>query len=156
MLVLLIGLVPLRNPGIQIPAVIVETRQPGESLNLCAGFLFQMGEADHDIGDLHTGVVDIVLNIDFPARMPQQADEGVAENGVAQMSDVRGFVRINAGVFNQDLPRRSIRRGLLVGGEGSGHPGAVDPDVEISRRSNVHGGDTFDRTDLGPNRFGDL
>jgi hypothetical protein len=34
---------------------------------------------------------------------PQQADEGIAERGVSQMADVRRLVRIDGGVFDDDL-----------------------------------------------------
>src|SRR5215831_19185202 len=40
--VLLIDFVPLRNTRIQVPAVIVEARLTGKSLDFSAGFLLQM------------------------------------------------------------------------------------------------------------------
>ena len=45
---------------------------------------------------------------------------------------------------------------LLVGGEGGGHPRAIDPDIQIAGRRDLHLGDAFDRSDLGANGFGDL
>ena len=62
-----------------------------------------MKEAHHDVGDLHAGVVDIVLNIDRVPSRSQQANESVAKNGVAQMADVGRLVGINAGVLDQDF-----------------------------------------------------
>ena len=58
--------------------------------------VLQFAEADDDVGDLHAGVVDVVLHVDRIAAEAQQADEGVAENGVAQVADVRGLVGIDA------------------------------------------------------------
>ena len=45
---------------------------------------------------------------------------------------------------------------FLVGGESSRQPGAIDLDVEIAGRRNLHLGDAFDGPDLGANGFGDL
>ncbi len=47
-----------------------------------------MEESDYDVGDLHSGIVNIVLDVHFPARKAQQADKGIAENGVAQVPDM--------------------------------------------------------------------
>ena len=60
-----------------------------------------MEEADDYIGDLHTGVVDVVLDIDFLSGGAEETDEGVAEDGVAQVADVGGLVGIDAGVLDQ-------------------------------------------------------
>ena len=73
--------------------------------------LFEMQESDHDVGHLHAGVVDVVLHIDLVAGGAQQADKRVAEDGVAQMADVRGLVGIDAGVLDE-------RHGRLRGTDG--------------------------------------
>ncbi len=62
-----------------------------------------MGEADHHIGHLHSGVVNVILYVNRVAGGPQQPDEGIAENGIAQMPDVCRLVGINAGMFDQNL-----------------------------------------------------
>ena len=62
-----------------------------------------MNKADDDVGDLHAGVVDVVLHFDAIAGGPQDAHERVAEHGVAHVTDVRGFVRIDAGVLDHFL-----------------------------------------------------
>src|SRR5271165_5115558 len=64
------------------------------------GLVFEMEEANDDIGYLDAGVVDVVLDVDFLAGGAEQADEGVAEDGVAEVSDVGGFVGIDAGVLD--------------------------------------------------------
>ena len=48
----------------------------------------------------------------------QQPHERVAENGIAQVADVRRFVGIDAGVLDQNLARK-LRRGGRPGGERS-------------------------------------
>ncbi len=61
------------------------------------------GETHHHVGNLHAGIVDVVLDFDVLAAEAQQAHKGVAQNGVAQVADVRGLVGIDAGVFDQDF-----------------------------------------------------
>src|SRR5258708_339248 len=146
--------VPLRDAGVEVPAVVVEARLLRERFDFDAGLLFDMREANDHVGDLHSGVVDVVLDVDFPARITQQTNEGVAEDGVAQVSDVGGFVGIDAGVLDQNLSRGNVGSRFLVGGEGGGHPGAVDFNVQVSRPRDREFGDAFDRTDLGANFFG--
>ncbi len=88
-----------------------------------------MREANHHIGHLHAGIVDVVLNIHFPASKPQQPDKRVAENRVPQVPDVRRLVGIDARVLDQNLAGWNLDGRLLVGREGSGHPSPVDSDV---------------------------
>ena len=60
-------------------------------------------EADHDVGHLNAGIVDVVLyfyRCDPPA---QHAHESVAQNRISQMADMRGFVGINIGVLDDDF-----------------------------------------------------
>ena len=60
-------------------------------------------EADHHVGHLHAGVVDVVLHLDaLPARA-QHAHERIAQRGVAQVPDVRRLVGIDVGVLDDDL-----------------------------------------------------
>ncbi len=60
-------------------------------------------EADDDIRNLDAGVVDIVLHFDIAAAFAQHAYEGIAKNGVAEVSNVSGFVRVDVGVFDYDF-----------------------------------------------------
>ena len=62
-----------------------------------------MNESDHHVGHLDAGVVDVVLNVDGVSGGAQQANESVAQDGVAQVPDMRGLVGIDAGVLDQDL-----------------------------------------------------
>ena len=65
------------------------------------GSAFKVEEADDHVGDLNAGVVDVVLHVDLLPGGAQQAHKGVAEDGVAQVADVRGLVGIDAGVLDQ-------------------------------------------------------
>ena len=62
-------------------------------------------KARHHVGHLHAGVVDVILHFDRPAARAQHAHEGVAQDGVAQMADMRGLVGIDVGVLDDDLAR---------------------------------------------------
>src|SRR5271165_769279 len=58
--------IPLRNPRVQIPAVIIESwSRSDQGFNLRFGLFFQMNESHHNVGHLHTRVVDVVLDIDL-------------------------------------------------------------------------------------------
>ena len=71
-------------------------------------------KADDDVGNLDAGVVDVVLNFDAIAGGLQDAHKRVAEHGIANVTDVRGFVRIDAGVLDHLL--RSIELARLSPG----------------------------------------
>ena len=43
-------------------------------------FSFEVQKPDHDVRDLHAGVVDVVLHLDLLPGRAQQAHEGVAQN----------------------------------------------------------------------------
>ena len=62
-----------------------------------------MNESDHDIGHLHPGVVDVVLDIDAVIGRAQQPHKRIAQDGVAQVSNVSSLVGIDAGVLDQDF-----------------------------------------------------
>src|SRR5580692_808672 len=148
--------VPLRDAGVEIPAVIVEVRLAGERFDFGAGFFLDVGETDNYVGNLHSGVVDVVLDVDFPARVTQQADESVSEDGVAQVTDVGGLVRIDAGVLDQNFARRNIGRRILAGDQDCGHGCAVDAGVQISGAGDFELVDTFDCAEACNNFFRDF
>ena len=50
----------------------------------------------------------------------QQAHERVTQNGVAQVADVRGLVRIDAGVLDQYLAAHVGRALAVMAGDGAG------------------------------------
>ena len=116
--ILFVLFVPLRDAGVEIPAVVVEARLARESFNFRARLFLDLSETHNHVGDLHASVVDIVLDVDFAAGVTQQADKRVAENRVAQVADVRGLVGIDAGVLDQNLPWRDVSGRFLVGRRG--------------------------------------
>ena len=109
-----------------------------------------MKKPQNDIGNLHPGVVDVVLHLDAPAGVPQQPLEGVAEHSIAQVPDVRGLVRIDAGVFDDRLRRAGTGRnrfssGML--GRAFEKRCAVQVRVQISATGNFQSRNSFDRCD---------
>ncbi len=99
----LLLVVPARDLRVQVPAVVVEARFAGQGLDLGRAPALEVAEADHHVGHLHAGVVDVVLNLDRMAEEPQRAHQRVAEGGVPQVADVRRLVRIDGRVLDDHL-----------------------------------------------------
>ena len=97
---LAIAFVPLGDPRVEIPAVVIESRGVGNGADLADRLPFELPEAHDDVGDLDAEVVDVVLRLDRRAQKAKDAHERVAERGVPQMADMRGLVRVDGGVFD--------------------------------------------------------
>ena len=110
----LILFVPLRNLGVQVPAVVIEARLPGEFFDLSTRLLIQMQKSDNNVSHLHSGIVNVVLYVHRAACELKQANERVSENRVTQVADVRGLVRIDARVLDQNLARRGFDGRLVM------------------------------------------
>ena len=100
--------VPLGDPGVEIPAVVVEPGRARELANFVQPLVLELPEADGDVGHLHAGVIDVVLDFDLAAEEAQQPAKGVAERCVAKMSDVRRLVRVDRGVLDDRLPGPAV------------------------------------------------
>ena len=92
------SVVPLRNARIQVPAVIVDPLAFGRQVDKQSpdpGEIepFEVRQPNHYIGYLHPCVVDVVLHIDPLPGRAQHQHECVAKNGIAQVTDVGGFIR---------------------------------------------------------------
>ena len=113
-----------------------------------------MQKPNHHIRDLHAGVVDVVLHIDFAASKSQQADKRVAQNGVAQMPNMRSFVGIDTGVLDQNLSRpETLRRRMFVFRQRRRQGPSVHPSVDVSRARNLKFLETLDRPNARNNFF---
>src|SRR6266404_3756359 len=99
--------VPLRNPRVEVPAVIIErpalSSLLNELLNVVFVFLFKVEKAHHHVGNLDAGVVDVILYIHVAAGRTQQTYKGVAQDRITQVADMRSLVWVDAGVLDQDL-----------------------------------------------------
>src|SRR5258708_23277824 len=73
-----------------------------------------MEKAHYNVGDLDAGIVDVVLHIHMSAGRSQQAHKGVTQDRVTQVADMSSLVRVDAGVFDENLlfpaPRASLIR----------------------------------------------
>ena len=74
---------PLRYARIEIPAEIIELRRGGEFFDFREGFRLDVRETEDHVGDLHAGVVDVILHFHSAAGVAEDAAESVAEHGVA-------------------------------------------------------------------------
>ena len=110
------------DPGVEVPAVIVELA--GDGLDLGQALPLDLHEAEDDVHDLDAGVVDVVLDLDLLALVAQAAGERVAEAGVPQVADVGRLVGVDVRVLDDDL--------LFLGGE-PGPAEAVEETAEIGR-----------------------
>jgi hypothetical protein len=110
-------------------------------------FAFEMDEAYDDVGYLNAGVVDVVLDTDLVAALvgvwTKETLEGIAENGVAEMADVRGFVGVDAGVLDQ-AEAGATDIGVLIGGDSAHGSSAIEADVEVSGSGDFYAGNALE------------
>src|SRR4029450_1804450 len=99
----------------EIREVMVESGRIGDLAHTAEVAMFEIAEAHDDVRHLNPEVVDVVLDFDRRPPEPEHAREGVAERGIAEMTDVRRLVRIDSGVLDD---------GLLGSGRGGGDLGA--------------------------------
>ncbi len=158
----LVRFIPLRNTRIEVPADVVKSGSGGERLDLSAGLLLDMQKSNHHVGDLHARVVDVILDVHFPARKTQQPDERITKNGIPQMPDMRRLVGIDARMLDQHFAgvnirgheRKSLER--KIGGQRRSQFGAPYPDVDVPRARHLKFFKTGDRTDPGNDFLGNL
>jgi hypothetical protein len=132
----LVLLVPFRDARVQIPTVVVESRAVGDFADGVDRPVLQVAEADDDVGNLDAEIVDVVLYFDRRTAKLQHPRERIAERGVAKVSDMRRFVRIDRGVFDDGLlRRRDLERHLLPDtGQQIRRPIQVEIQVPVWRR----------------------
>ncbi|XWK71073.1 hypothetical protein RBB80_18810 [Tunturiibacter gelidiferens] len=152
-----IGGVPLGDSGVEIPAVEVDALVGLEELGeefAGAGecFAFEVDEAYDYVCDLDAGVVDVILNADFVAGFEavgtEEALEGVAEDGVAEVANVSGFVGVDAGVLDE-AEAWAADVGVLVVGDAADGGGAVEADVEVACAGYFYACYAFERGEDG-------
>ena len=141
--------VPLRDARVEVPAEVVD--ELVGLVDLCEQLADagereaeEFCEAYDDIRDLDAGVVDVVLDSYFPAPFEavraEEAGEGVAEDGVAEVADVRGLVGVDAGVLDE-AEAGAAEGGVLIARDARDGGGAVEPDVEVAGAGDLNGRD---------------
>ena len=113
-----------------------------------------MSQADHNISDLDAGVVDVVLHVDPLPGGAQQAHKGVAQDGVAQVTDVRSLVGVDAGVLDQGMKMALFFRGIVAGDQLRGCL-AVKLAIDVAGAGNGKRCETFQRHQVGDQFPGD-
>src|SRR5437763_6694097 len=109
-----------------------------------------MLQPNDDIRNLDTGVVDVILHLDVPARCLKDAHKGVADRGISKMTDMRRFVWIDVGVFDDDLP---IVRGKTAETAGPDRRRTVEIEVDVAGPGNFHPLDPVNLADLDHELF---
>src|SRR6266478_3978962 len=92
-----------RSLRVQVPTVGIELRFCREHLHVDRSALFHVQESDHNVRHLHAGVVDVVLNLHFAARVPQDPHHRVAQHRIPRVSDVRRLIRVDTRVLDDDF-----------------------------------------------------
>ena len=147
---LLVRVVPLGHARVEIPAGVVEAAGVRDLPDLVQRLVLELPEADRDVGNLHPGVVDVVLDFHRAAEEAEEASEGVAEGGVAQVADMRRLVRVDGRVLDDGLQRR-VRCDCLAGAEPPREGGtAIDEQVDVAVWSGLDPRDSVDVA--GPSR----
>ena len=143
--------VPRANRTVEIPAGVVERLR--QALDVHEVQPAEVEEADDHVGDLDTGVVDVVLDFRLVTQNSKGPGEDVAQHGIAEVADVRRLVRVDVRVFDDDLPRPAVgrrrdrRRVKQRGGEADsveveihvawpldGHPLEAGRQVQVARQ----------------------
>jgi len=105
-------LVPGSNPGIEIPAIVIETiaalsdHTPGYRPNIVKRAILKVEKAYHHIRNLNSGIVNVVMDLDRLADRLQNSGRRITKHCVANVTDVRGLVRVDRGMFDNQLPSR--------------------------------------------------
>src|SRR5205823_13056240 len=99
---------------VEIPAVVIKASLTRELLNFTFRLFIETQESHNNIRHLDRGVVDVILNIHLPAGESQQPHKSVAQDGIAQMSDVRSFVWVDAGMLDKNFTDGNLGPGLHV------------------------------------------
>src|SRR5581483_1978981 len=150
--------VELEDPRIKVPAVVVEPHSgvTNKILDLPELFLLKMDEPDDNVSHLDARVVDVILNFDSVSSKSEQPRESIAQNGVAQVPNVRCLVGIDAGMLNENFPlaagrRFRRRRSQVIGGLGKRGP--LQMKIQVSGPRNGYSFDPVHREHPRGNLF---
>ena len=147
--------VKTRRLGVEVPAVEIElsSRMFDQRPNFGEGSLLDVDEPHDDVGHLHAGVIDIVLDLNLTPCKPKDSDEGVSDHGVSQMADMSCLVRVDVRVLDDNLavrlrkPLESARPELVH--RASERPRPVEEEVDVARPGDL---DSLNPIDLKPGR----
>ena len=118
--------------------------------------LLHTEQSDDHVSHLHAGIVDVVLDLHALARVPENPHHRVAEHGVAHVSDVRGLVGINAGMFDDDFLMPAVRWSLRAALRALPECSSVEVCIQVTAARHFHARDSFDLCQTGSNVLGNL
>ena len=129
--------------------------------DLGGALLLQKVKCRHDVGYLHAGIVDVVLNFDLVPQCAQHSHERVPENSIAEVSDVGGLVGVDVGVLDDDLVTGCLTLGLGFGLSRGVFQRcrvgtAVEAQIYVAGPRRLDGRNAGDGFQLGNNLFNDL
>ncbi len=133
------------NARVEVPAVVVEAHSwiVEEPFDVRGRFLLEVMECRHYVGNLDASVVDVILHFHRAAARFQHTHESVAQNGIAQVTDMGRFVGVDISVFDDDFAARSPRRLPHATQDSEAVCATIQADVDISVAGDFERGDTF-------------
>src|SRR3954449_5726503 len=108
-------LVIRRHSGVEIPAVVVESAGSYKRSNVIGRLVLEKVKSHHDIGNLDSGVVYVVLNFNLSAARAQHANKSIPKNRVSNVANVGRLVGIYVRVFNDNLALGGCYSGAVCG-----------------------------------------
>src|SRR5882724_9134146 len=148
-------LIMLGDFGVEVPAIIIEADGGigNQRLHIGGGFVLEVIEPDHYVGNLNAGVIDVVMHFHLMTGGAQHADKGVAQDRVAQVTDVRSLIRVDIGVLDDDLLAGALGFDAFAMQQGDAVCATVEPDVDVAVAGDFHRGDAGNGSDF-PDELG--
>ena len=118
-----------------------------------------MQESDDHVRNLDAGVVDVILHFHALPGAAQQAHKRIAQHGIAQVADMRGFIRIDVGVLDDALwriGRESLPPRIDFFQRAGQKRGARKIKIHVSAAGDFHSLHTLDGWKLHGNFLRDL
>ena len=133
----------LRDARVQIPAEIIEFRRGGECANFRERFRFEVQESEDHVGDLHAGVVDVVLHFDAAARRSAGCAPNVSPSTALRRWPMCAAL-LGLMLVCSTMHLRRVRRGdggafaASLFARGEKKRGAVEKQIQVAAAGNFH------------------
>ena len=105
----------------------------------------------HHVGHLYTSVVDVILHFHRAPVRAKHPHKRVAQNRIAQVTDMRRFVGIDIGVLDDDLARILWERFPSAAQHAQAISAAIEADIDVSVAGHFKRGHAFQRPKRGDN-----
>src|SRR6266498_1108040 len=95
------------NLRVEVPTVVIEgpigRKRTIERLDFGKAHFLDMHEADHDVGDLHAGIVNVILNLDTFISRLEYSHKRVTQHRVSHVPYMCSLAGIDTGMFDHFL-----------------------------------------------------